>query len=85
MFFPSAFDFAVNTLVAKKVKHEIHSFPSGCCMVDIWLDQKFYVVQFENSRIGLSLVEHDSSFDNIPDYVFMDAEAFCSHFKKLLK
>ena len=38
------------------IRHEVHNFPSGYKMIDIWKNDKFYCVQLEPTRIGISEV-----------------------------
>ncbi len=59
------------------VKYEVHNFPSGASMIDIWHRGLFYVVQFESGFIGFSEVnEENPGFDTIPDMKFYDVAEF---------
>lgn len=67
-----------------EVKCEIHSFDSGCLMVDIWVDDRFYVIQIDGNMIGLSLVTKDTTpFDIIPDESFSDVNSFKKAFENI--
>lgn len=69
--------YIVDKLTQLNAKHEVHSFDSGAVMVDIWIDNKFYVIQIDNGIIGLSVVtEKTTPFDIIPDQSFKDEVAF---------
>lgn len=67
-----------------QVTHEIHRFDSGAVMVDLWIEDKCYVVQIEEDTIGLSLItENTLLFDLIPDEVFNSITDFKNRFEKL--
>jgi hypothetical protein len=66
------------------IRYEIHSFDSGCKMIDIWCQDKFYVVQLEPGLIGLSLVTDKTGFGTIPDTVYKEVEQFKVDFEKVV-
>ncbi len=73
-----------DTIKKSNVRHEIHSFDSGAVMVDIWVGEKFYVIQIDGDTIGLSLVtEETTPFDIIPDQSFNDVNAFKMAFENI--
>ena len=76
--------YIIENIESFKLKHEIHRFDSGAIMVDIWINDKFHVVQIENKSIGLSLVTEDTAFDIIPDVSFSDENQFKTEFEKIL-
>ncbi len=47
-------DYTMSYLKSKGIKHEMHEFPSGYKMIDIWYNDEFYVVQIEYSFVGFS-------------------------------
>lgn len=54
-------------------------------MVDIWIDNRFYLVQVENELVGISLInEQTSPFDTIPDQIFKDIFSFRQSFEAIL-
>ncbi len=70
-------DYTISYLKSKGIKHEIHEFPSGCIMIDIWFDDEFYVVQIEKSFAGFSHVTTEADgFSIIPDFRFTDLGTF---------
>lgn len=69
--------YIVDRIEKSKVKYEVHSFDSGAVMIDIWIDNNFYVIQIDGDTIGISLVtEETTPFDIIPDKSFKDESAF---------
>lgn len=67
-----------------KVKYEVHDFPSGAVMVDIWIRDKFFVIQIDGDVIGLSEVTEETGlFDIIPDKSYKDAREFIRDFEKI--
>lgn len=53
-------------------------------MVDIWIGDKFYVIQLEKDLIGLSLVNDNPGFDTIPAETFKNILHFKARFEKIL-
>lgn len=73
-------------LVKKKFRHEIHRFPSGAVMIDIWKDELLYVIQIYNNTIGLSLITPDNpGFDTVPDTSYDDWEKFNKDFEAIFR
>ncbi len=67
-----------------KVKYEVHNFDSGAIMVDIFLKDKFYVIQIDGTEIGLSEVTDETGpFDVIPDKSYKDVKEFYIDFEKI--
>jgi len=53
-------------------------------MVDIWIDQRLYVIQIDNDTIGISVViEETTPFDIIPDNLFKDHVDFKTAFERI--
>lgn len=53
-------------------------------MVDIWIDNEFYVVQIDSDVIGMSLItEENPGFDTKSDISFKDAGKFKNEFQKI--
>jgi hypothetical protein len=69
----------------ENVRYEVHTFDSGCAMVDIWKDDLFYVIQLERERIGLSLVDENADLSTIPDKTYNNFENFMIDFEKIFK
>ena len=68
------------------LRHEINKFDSGAVMVDIWKDDLFYVVQIEDKRIGLSLINDDNpGFDTIPDKSYDTMDKFIIDFERIFQ
>lgn len=76
--------YIVDTVTEAKVKYKIHSFESGAVMIDIWLDDNFYIVQIDRNIIGLSLVTKDTApFNIISDQSFRDVSSFKKAFENI--
>jgi hypothetical protein len=76
--------YIVDRLKKANARHDIHSFPSGALMIDIWIDSKFYVIQIFEDTIGLSLItEHTAVFDTIPDKTFTIENEFKAAFESI--
>ena len=76
--------YIVDRIQEKNVKYEVHKFDSGAVMVDIWIDEKFFVIQIDNNTIGLSLVTKDTTpFDIIPDHIYTDSSKFKADFESI--
>ena len=74
----------INRLDSAKVKYEVHNFDSGAVMVDIFIKDKFYVIQIYGDEIGLSLNTEDTMpFDIIPDKSYTDANEFNIDFERI--
>jgi RNAse (barnase) inhibitor barstar len=76
----------VNKLDTSDVKYEIHKFDSGAIMIDIFVQDKFYVVQIYKDEIGLSLnTDNTGVFDIIPDKTYKDPNEFKKDFSKIFE
>jgi hypothetical protein len=74
----------INKLNIENVKYEVHHFDSGAVMVDIYIKDKFYVIQIFGDEIGLSLnTDNTSWFDIIPKKSFKDAKEFQKVFEEI--
>jgi len=61
------FQYTIELLKQMAIRHEFSSFPSGAIMLDVWHNDKFYAIQFED-YIGVSEVDDDNmGFDTKPD------------------
>jgi hypothetical protein len=78
-------NYTVDRLTSYNIRHEIHSFDSGCIMVDIWKGHEFYCLQFEEYKVGLSLVKKDIDFSTIPDKWYTNLVEFRTDFEMILK
>lgn len=76
--------YAENYLKNKKIRFETMLFDSGALMIDIWVQNNFYVIQFDTEKIGLSEVTSETAlFDIIPDRSFDTFEEFKLEFEKV--
>jgi hypothetical protein len=67
------FYYTIDLLKPMSIKHDYTNFDSGAIMLDIWHENKFYVIQFVDDYIGFSEVNDDNiGFDTIPDEKFYD-------------
>ena len=55
------------------LRHEVHDFPSGCSIIDIWIHEDFVVIHDEPDRIGFSIV-NEPEFSTIADEYFTDVD-----------
>jgi hypothetical protein len=53
------------------LRHQVNDFPSGCSMIDIWINDNLVVIQVEPDRIGFSMV-NEPDFSTIADEYFTD-------------
>ncbi len=68
------------------LRYEIHRFPSGAAMIDIWLKHAFCVIQLYQDEIGMSLIEDEKAipFDTRPDRSFNRERVFKEELEKVL-
>ncbi|WP_259017171.1 hypothetical protein [Emticicia fluvialis] len=80
------FHFTIELLKLRGIKHEFTSFDSGAIMLDIWHNEKFYVIQFDvDGYIGVSEVNNDNmGFDTIPDEKFYDEIKYKNKLESML-
>ncbi|MDF2454395.1 MAG: hypothetical protein K0R51_388 [Cytophagaceae bacterium] len=78
--------YILNFIQENNLKHEVHDFPSKCVMIDIWVNDKFYVVQLEHESLGLSeIISDEMDFSTVPDKRFYDFVEFKEQFNQLVK
>lgn len=77
-------NYTISQLIVHNTKHEIHRFDSGCVMIDIWKEDKFYCFQFEESKVGLSLVTENIGLSNIPDKWYTNLAEFKTELETIL-
>jgi hypothetical protein len=78
------FQYTIEILKQMDIRHEFYSFSSGAIMLDIWHNDKFYVMQFED-YIGVSEVNDTNiSFDNIPDEKFYNEIEYKNKLKSII-
>ena len=76
--------YAEHYLKNKEIRYETMLFDSGALMIDIWVQNNFYVIQFDTEKIGLSQVTSETAlFDIIPDRSFDTFDEFKLEFEKL--
>ena len=74
----------IKRLDIAKVKYEVHNFDSGAVMVDVFINDKFYVIQIYCDEIGLSIITEDTMpFDIIPDKSYKSVNEFNIDFEKI--
>ncbi len=78
-------NYTITQLTTHNIRHEIHRFNSECVMVDIWKGNEFYCLQFEEYKVGLSLVTKDIDFSTIPDRWYTNQIEFETEFEMILK
>jgi hypothetical protein len=65
-------------------KINVHSFDSGAFMIDVWVDSKFYCIQFFDNKFGFSKIDEGGDMGSIPDNAFYSFNAFTSKLHKEL-
>ncbi len=79
------YSYILDFVKSNDLRHEVHEFLSGAIMIDIWKDNKFFVLQIEKERVGFSLVDdNDPEFSTVPDQSYSDFENFKINFEKEL-
>ena len=78
-------NYTINQLATHNIRHEIRRFKSGCAMVDIWKENDFYCLQFEDRKVGLSLVTEEIDFSTIPDKWYTNLAEFKTDFEAILQ
>lgn len=54
-------------------------------MIDMWINDQFYVVQIEEQIFGISHITKDNpGFDTVPDLCFSDQQRFKEHLELIL-
>jgi hypothetical protein len=81
------FQYTIELLKLKSIRHEYTKFPSGAIMLDVWHNNKFYVIQFDvDDYIGFSEVNDDNiGFDTIPDEKFYDEIEYKNKLNSILE
>ncbi|MBN8822774.1 MULTISPECIES: hypothetical protein [unclassified Spirosoma] len=80
-----SYQYIIDELNKRSIKHDIHNFNSGARIIDIWYNARFYVIQIDLEAIGFSEVtEANPGFDNSPDELFYTSEDVLAYFKYLL-
>ena len=78
--------YILDTIRTANVKHEVHNFDSGAIMIDIFVNDKFYVIQIYEGELGLSLNTDDIAwFDIIPDKSYIDINDFKMDFERIFE
>ena len=77
--------YTINQLSTHNIRHEIHRFDSGCMIIDIWKGNAFYCLQFEDYKVGLSLVTKNIDFSTIPDKWYSNIAEFKPDFEAILQ
>lgn len=76
--------YTLNLLHENSIKHKVWRFPSGNILLDIWYDDRFFVIQFEDF-IGISEVDENVGFDNVPDKKIYDSNLYKSELKNIFR
>ena len=77
--------YVLEVVTDQKLKHEVHKFPSGSVIIDIWKGEEFFCIQIGNKSVGISkITEEEPSFTTIPDKSFSDFKLFKNEFESLI-
>jgi hypothetical protein len=81
------FQYTIELLKEMSIRHEYTSFESGAIMLDIWYNNKFYVIQFDTGDyIGFSELNDDNiGFDTSPDEKFYDENKYKNKLKGIFE
>ncbi len=78
--------YIIDRIEKSKARYEVHSFDSGAVMIDIFIREKFYVIQIDGDKIGLSLnTDETGLFDIVPDKTFEEVGEFKTEFEKIFE
>jgi hypothetical protein len=68
------------------LRSEVHEFPSGAIMIDVWKSKDLFVTQLYDNIIGFSVVnEENLDFSTVPNETFPDFDSFKENFDRELK
>jgi hypothetical protein len=77
-------EYITNALSERNIRYETHVFESGAVMIDIWYHDSFYVVQIDDTSLGVSKIEGSNpGFDTIPDELFDNDKTFMDRFNQI--
>jgi len=80
------FECVVGKLIEKGIRYDSKESPLGNIMLDIWLNDSFYVLKFQDDFIDFSKLEDDQENDElIPDIRYFNEKEFELRIKILLE
>jgi hypothetical protein len=65
------------------VKHEYMRFASGAIMLDVWVNGRFYAIQFEDF-VGISEINENVGFATNPDEKFYSEKEYKERLNSIL-
>jgi hypothetical protein len=81
---PYVLDYVEKSLKENGIKYEVHSFPSGACMIDVWFGKNFYVLQLTFDYMGISLA-NAPALCTIPEESYVDYNEFKTRFESVFQ
>jgi len=51
--------YIIEKLKERNLQYEVHRFPSGAAIIDIWMEHAFCVIQPYQDEIGMSLIKDE--------------------------
>ena len=78
-------DKILEILVYNQTRHQLNDFPSGCSMIDFWINGDLFVIQLEPQGIGFSAVNEEIDFSTIPDEWYYDTDEFLKRIAFIIK
>ena len=80
-----AYVYVKNYIEDNNLKHEIHEFDSGCKMIDLWINDEFYCLEFHDDYLGISNIsENNEDFGSLrfPDEEYQVFQSFKESFQR---
>jgi hypothetical protein len=75
----------VERLAQTGIRHEVHAFPSGALLLDVWCRDRFYVLHFEEGMLGISeITAENPGFSTRPDERVKDLDILLAKVELLL-
>lgn len=72
----------INRLDELHLEYEIEEFQSLSCVINFNINKKFFCIQIENEKIGITQTKNSTEFCTIPDSDFLPFEKFEKIFNK---
>ncbi|RZK25317.1 MAG: hypothetical protein EOO43_05835 [Flavobacterium sp.] len=70
----------------KHIEFQIHEFESGATLVDVWMNNKFYAIQFKDKFVGISMInDMHPGFSTVPDESFSEPDKFLLRFNEIME
>ncbi|CAM1367694.1 conserved hypothetical protein [Tenacibaculum litopenaei] len=78
------YKYVIKFVKLKKLKHQLHEFPSKAVIIDIWKGDFFYTINIEKEKVGLSIIGEEPEFSSIADKYYVNLNDFKNDLDKLI-